>query len=108
VEKNVYDTYLAAFNATYGSNRAPLFFGNHMNYWGCNPAYTDCDHTGSLTGDTPLQHYGPFTAGLQRAYVAMCGKPDVQCISYKQMADWLDAQSPAVVAALRAQGAVSG
>ena len=108
VSKAVYDSYLAAFNATYAGNRAPLFFGNHMNYWGCDRAYTDCYHGGSLSNPTPLQHYGPFVDGLQRSYLTMCSKPDVQCISYRQMADWLDAQDPAVLAALQAKGEVAG
>ncbi len=108
VSKAVYDSYLAAFNATYKGNRAPLFFGNHMNYWGCDRSYTDCYHGGTLSNPTPLQHYGPFVDGLQRSYVVMCSEPDVQCISYRQMADWLDAQDPAVVAALVAKGEVAG
>jgi hypothetical protein len=108
VAKNVYDTYQAAFAATYNGNRAPLFFGNHMNYWGCNQAFKDCQHTATGTGDTPLQHYGPFTSGLQQAYITICTKPDVQCVSYRQLADWLDAQDPAVVAQLQGLGAVTG
>jgi hypothetical protein len=104
----VADSYLDAFDVTYHGNRAPLFLGNHMNYWGCDPAYTDCYHRGRLANPTPLQHYGPFVDGLQRSYRAMCVQPDVECISYRQMADWLDAQDPAVLAALQAQPAVVG
>jgi hypothetical protein len=101
-------SYLAAFAATYNGNRAPLFFGNHMNYWGCNTAYADCYHRGRLTNPTPLQHYGPFVVGLQQSYLAMCVQPDVECVSYRQMADWLDAQDPAVLAALQRQPAAVG
>ncbi len=108
VAKNVEDTYMAAFDATYNGNRAPLFFGNHMNYWGCDQQFKDCLHTATGTGDTPLQHYGPFTYGLQQSYLNICTKPDVECVSYKQLADWLDAQDPAVVASLQGLGAVAG
>jgi hypothetical protein len=107
VSNAVLNSYLAAFNATYTGNRAPLFFGNHMNYWGCDTRYTDCDHTGTLANPTQLQHFGPFVDGLMRFYVNVCAKPDVQCISYKDMADWLDGQDPAVVAHLQGLPAVS-
>jgi hypothetical protein len=102
VSNAVYASYIAAFRHTYDGNRAPLFFGNHMNYWGCAQRFRECDHKGRLTGATNLQHFGPFVDGLQRAYLEMCSQPDVQCVSYKDVADWLDAQSPQTVARLQA------
>jgi hypothetical protein len=108
VSDAVYATYLAAFHATYAGNRAPLLFGNHMNYWGCDAAFKDCAHTGTLLNPTGLEHYGPFVDGLQRAYATMCVQPDVQCISYKDLADWLDAQDPATVARLQSLAPVTG
>ena len=32
---------------------------------------------------------------------AICTKPDVKCVSFKEMADWMDAQDPKVLAQLR-------
>ena len=104
----VYASYLAAFHATYSGNRAPLFLGNHMNYWGCDQAYTECNHRGHLQNPSQLDHYGPFVDGLQRAYRYMCVQPDAECISYKDMAAWLDVQDPATVAALPALPAANG
>ena len=37
------------------------------------------------------------------AYDAVCTQPDTQCISNHDLADWLDAQDPAVLVALQAQ-----
>ena len=104
----VYASYLSAFQATYAGNRAPLFLGNHMNYWGCDQAYALCNRRGSLQNPSNLQHYGPFVDGLQRAYGYMCAQPDVECISYKDMANWLDIQDRATVAALQSLPAVVG
>jgi hypothetical protein len=100
VSNAVYNSYLGAFRQTYDGNRAPLFFGNHMNYWGCAKRFTACDHHGHLSGPTNLQHFGPFVDGLQRAYLTMCVQPDVRCVSYRDVADWLDAQTPATLASL--------
>ena len=49
-----------------------------------------------------LQHFGPFVDGLQRAYRVMCVQPDVRCVSYRDVADWLDAQTPATIRSLQA------
>jgi hypothetical protein len=32
----------------------------------------------------------------------VCTKPDVKCVSFKELADWLDAQDPANLQRLRA------
>lgn len=104
VSDTVLASYLGAFAQSYNGNRAPLFLGNHMNYWGCNTAYTLCDHRGALANPTQLQHFGPFVDALMRFYVDVCGRPDVQCVSYKDVANWLDGQAPAVVAGLQSSG----
>jgi hypothetical protein len=31
----------------------------------------------------------------------VCNKPDVRCVSFRQLADWLDAQDPAALARMR-------
>jgi hypothetical protein len=64
----------------YSGNRAPLILGNHFNRWN-GGIYTDA-----------------LTDFLQRA----CGRPQVQCVSFSQLADWLDAQTPATQAQLQA------
>ncbi len=107
VARAVTDTYLAAFSATYDGNRAPLYLSSHMNYWGCNQNYRACNHRANLPGGTPMQHYGPFTVGLQAAYATICRRAEVRCISYRQLADWLDAQDPAVLSALQARPAAT-
>lgn len=59
------------------------------------------DHTVSVGGRTP------FTAGLQAAYATICRRAEVRCVSYRHLADWLDAQSPAVLAGLQARPAAT-
>jgi hypothetical protein len=34
----------------------------------------------------------------------VCGKPEVHCVSFRQLTDWMDRQKPARLAALRTLG----
>ena len=79
-------SYLKAFNAVYNGNHAPLIIGNHFNTWLCG-AYRDAITT--LVTTVHQQH------------------PDVQFISFIDLANWLDAQTPAVLASLRGLGSQS-
>ncbi|MET8628744.1 hypothetical protein ABZW30_34240 [Kitasatospora sp. NPDC004669] len=75
--------YLNAFDRVYHGTRAPLVID------------TDLD---------PRHDTGP---GLQAAGATMkelCHRDGVRCVSFRQLADWLDAQDPAVLDHLRALG----
>ena len=37
---------------------------------------------------------------VEETIKTVCGKPDVRCVSFRQLADWLDAQDPATLARL--------
>lgn len=70
------DTYRAYFERSYHGNRAPVEIMHHTQPWASN-AYHD---------------------GLIDVLTAVCGLPEVQCVSYDMLTDWLDdhaAQIPA-------------
>jgi hypothetical protein len=73
------DSLLAGFQRAYEGNRAPLVIGNHFESW----------------------NGGVYMRAVQDVVEAVCNKPDVRCVSFHQLADWLDAQDPATLAKLR-------
>ncbi|MGQ0846862.1 MAG: hypothetical protein ACT4QF_22305 [Sporichthyaceae bacterium] len=75
-------TYRNAFNAVYEDNRAPLIIGHHFAEWNLGVYH---DALGSFMKET-------------------CGKPEVKCVNFTQLVDWLDVQDPAEIAKLRAEG----
>lgn len=83
VERQTYDSLMDAYRAVDHGNRAPLVVGNHFNDWS-DRAYVD---------------------SLTRFVRNVCGRPGTQCISFRDLADWLDGQDPRVVSALRDRGA---
>jgi hypothetical protein len=74
----VRDALTAAFERSYRGNRAPLFVGAHL----------------ATAGDGYLR-------GVEDAMKDVCARPGVRCVSFEQLADWLDAQDPRVLARLR-------
>ncbi|WP_327245792.1 hypothetical protein [Streptomyces sp. NBC_01320] len=72
-------SYLAAFNRAYGSNRAPFYIGNHFEEW----------------------NGGIYMDAAEETIKRIAGKPDVRLVSFRQFVDWLDVQDPAVLAKLR-------
>ncbi|MEU2348403.1 hypothetical protein [Modestobacter sp. NPDC049651] len=73
------NAYLAGFDRAYGSNRAPLFIGNHFEQW----------------------NGGIYMDAVEDTVRAIAGRPDVRLVSFRQLVAWLDAQDPAVLAKLR-------
>ena len=73
------DGLLAGFHRAYDGNRAPLIIGNHFESW---------------NGGTYMRAVGEVVQDV-------CNKPDVRCVSFHQLADWLDAQDPRTLAKLR-------
>ncbi|MEV0493814.1 hypothetical protein [Streptomyces atratus] len=72
-------SYLAAFNRAYGSNRAPFCIGNHFEEW----------------------NGGIYMDAAEETLKRIAAKPDVRLVSFRQFVDWLDVQDPAVLAKLR-------
>jgi hypothetical protein len=73
------DSLLKGFHRAYDGNRAPLVIGNHFESW----------------------NGGTYMRAVDQVVENVCNKPDVRCVSFHQLVDWLDAQDPQILAKLR-------
>ncbi|MEU3824225.1 hypothetical protein GT045_16360 [Streptomyces sp. SID486] len=73
------DGLLKGFYRAYDGNRAPLIIGNHFESW----------------------NGGTYMRAVEDVVKEVCTKPEVRCVSFHQLADWLDAQDPQTLARLR-------
>ncbi|MFD5324780.1 hypothetical protein [Streptomyces sp. NPDC127092] len=73
------DGLVQAFERSYRGNRAPLIIGNHFESW----------------------NGGTYMRAIEQTIATVCVQKDVKCVSFRQLADWLDAQDPDVLARLR-------
>ncbi|MCS0601299.1 hypothetical protein NX794_08660 [Streptomyces sp. LP11] len=78
-EQQTVDSYMAGFNRVYYGSRAPLFIGNHFEDW----------------------NGGIYMKSIDQVVKNVCTKKGVKCVSFKELADWLDVQKPSTLAALR-------
>ncbi|MFD4143694.1 hypothetical protein [Streptomyces sp. NPDC058572] len=76
------DGLIQAFDRAHGGNRAPLIIGNHFESW----------------------NGGAYMRAVEQTIATVCVLRDVKCVSFRQLADWLDAQDPKVLAKLRRLG----
>ncbi|WP_299530231.1 hypothetical protein [uncultured Streptomyces sp.] len=70
------DGLLQAFDRSYDGNRAPLIIGNHFESW----------------------NGGTYMRAIEETMARVCTRAEVRCVSFRQLADWLDAQDPASLA----------
>ncbi|MGK5628015.1 hypothetical protein [Streptomyces sp. URMC 123] len=73
------DGMLAAFDRAYRGNRAPLFIGNHFESW----------------------NGGTYMRAVEEVIARVCRREEVRCVSFREVADWLDAQDPRTLEKLR-------
>ncbi|MGW7262747.1 hypothetical protein [Streptomyces sp. NPDC054842] len=73
------DGLLQGFERAYHGNRAPLVIGNHFESW----------------------NGGTYMRALDQVIGSVCTRSEVRCVSFRQLADWLDAQDPATLEKLR-------
>ncbi|MEU7422460.1 hypothetical protein [Streptomyces sp. NPDC040750] len=73
------DGLIKGFYRAYDGNRAPLVIGNHFESW----------------------NGGTYMRAIDEVVHEVCNKPEVRCVSFHQLADWLDAQDPTVLQRLR-------
>ncbi|GAA2123315.1 hypothetical protein [Streptomyces synnematoformans] len=78
-EARMRDGLLAGFERAYEGNRAPLIVGNHFETW----------------------HDGAYMRAIEETVKEVCPRKDVRCVSFRQLADWLDAQDPGTLRKLR-------
>ncbi|MGW2502085.1 hypothetical protein ACWCXL_13370 [Streptomyces sp. NPDC001588] len=76
------DGLLQGFERAYGGNRAPLVIGNHFESW---------------NGST-------YMRAVQEVVERVCTRPEVRCVSFRRLVDWLEAQDPRVLEKLRTLG----
>ncbi|MGQ4712574.1 hypothetical protein ACUN22_02700 [Streptomyces anulatus] len=76
------DGLLQAFDRSYNGNRAPLIIGNHFESW----------------------NGGTYMRAIEETIAKVCTKEGVRCVSFRQLADWLDAQDPKTLAKLTTLG----
>lgn len=70
-------TYLKYFESNYNGNRAPLHIGHHFSAW----------------------NDGAYWKALQDFASEVCGKPEVKCVTYSELADYMDTLSESTLAA---------
>ncbi|MER5225408.1 hypothetical protein [Streptomyces flaveus] len=73
------DGLLSGFDRAYHGNRAPLIIGNHFESW----------------------NGGTYMRAVEETIERVCTQREVRCVSFRQLADWLDAQDPQTLAKLR-------
>ena len=72
VERETYLSLRRAFFASYFGNRAPLSIGVHFETW----------------------RSWAYDRAVTRLLLDVCRRPEVRCASFRELVDWLDAQSP--------------
>jgi hypothetical protein len=78
-EEETVKTYMSGFNRVYHGSRAPLFIGNHFENW----------------------NGGIYMRAVDRTIETVCTRKDVKCVSFRELADWLDVQEPETLQRLR-------
>ncbi|MEU6866322.1 hypothetical protein ABZ924_24205 [Streptomyces sp. NPDC046876] len=73
------DGLLQAFARTYGGNRAPLIIGNHFESW----------------------NGGTYMRAVEDVIKNVCTRPEVRCVPFRELVDWLDAQDAGTLERLR-------
>lgn len=73
------DTYRAAYQAAYNTNRAPLTIGNHFNDW---------------SG-------GAFSRATEQFMNEVCVRANTVCATYTEVLEWMKLQDPAVLDTFR-------
>ncbi|MFI6348831.1 hypothetical protein [Streptomyces sp. NPDC050560] len=75
-------SYKAGFQRAYDGNRAPMFVGNHFESW----------------------NGGIYMDAVEKFVRDVADMPDVRFVSFRELCDWLDAQSADTLASFRTLG----
>ncbi len=78
-EEQMYNTYINYFKNNYNGNRAPIHIGHHFSKWNA----------------------GAYWRAMKRFAQEVCGQPEVKCVTYKELADYMDSIGPETVAAYK-------
>lgn len=69
LKNEMLESYRAYFNRAYASNRAPVHIGHHFSKW----------------------NHGIYWEAMKEFATEVCSKPDVRCVTYRELADYMDA-----------------
>lgn len=78
-ETQTFETYMEYFTENYNGNRAPVSIGHHF----------------------PLFNGGAYWNAMKKFALTVCGLPEVRCVSYRQLADFMDKVDTSTLAAYR-------
>lgn len=79
-KKQMIETYLQYFDQNYNGNRAPVHIGHHFSLW----------------------NDGAYWEAMQEFALKVCGRPEVKCVTYSELADFMDTRSAAQLAGYQA------
>ncbi|NRQ32926.1 hypothetical protein HII36_13895 [Nonomuraea sp. NN258] len=80
-ERQTTQAYVQAVERSLKGDRAPVFIGNHFESW----------------------NGGIYMRALTNLMDRVCTRAEVRCVSFEQLTDWLDAQTPQTLERLRAR-----
>lgn len=75
--QDLYEAYMKYFSNHYEGNRAPIFIANHFSKW----------------------NDGVYWEVMQRFVLSVCGQPEVYCVTFEKLTDYLDSLTPEQLAA---------
>lgn len=78
--KQMFDSYMNYFNFNYYGRRAPVNIGHHFT----------------------LYNGGAYWSAMQDFAKAVCGLPEVHCVTFKNYVNWLDSLTPELLQSYRA------
>lgn len=79
-ENQMYDTYINYFQSNYNRNRAPIHIGHHFSLW----------------------NQGAYWNALKRFARSVCGLPEVKCVTYSELTQFMDSQNSVQLSAYKA------
>jgi hypothetical protein len=78
-QRQVLATYDDLYRRSLNGNRAPVILGNHFNDW----------------------NHGAYVNALTSFVLHTCGRPDTECVPFRDLVAWLDVQTPRTLARLQ-------
>lgn len=75
-EEDTFETYINYFEENYNGNRAPVHIGHHFSAW----------------------NKGAYWNAMLRFAEKVCGLPEVECVTYSELADFMDLLAPEAIA----------
>ena len=76
-EEDTFKTYMRYFQTNYNGNRAPIHIGHHFSAW----------------------NNGAYWNAMFRFAESVCGLPEVRCVTYSELADFMDLLSEDLITA---------